>query len=291
MIQFKAKDASGEIFRSALTPFTFPAGEAHTKREDRRELADTEIAVLYGSTDMHSDLFQLAMWNSYLREMSPRVKRVLVLPYIPGARADRGLPLGVEVYTDFINELRLDQIIVFDPHSQKSVNLLRSRTITTVFPADLFDSPFAPANLSQYDGIIAPDKGAVLRASGVASSHGLPVFTATKTRNESTGKLSNFAVEGLPDDGKFLVVDDICDGGGTFMGLAVASGLGREQLHLYVSHGVFSGMALYNLPIHFARVYTTNSYAPDALINADHDYDYPVVVRSNVISLLLEKVK
>jgi ribose-phosphate pyrophosphokinase len=159
-----------------------------------------------------------------------------------------------------------------------------------VYPGDFFKRPGSP-DLSQFDGIIAPDKGARLRAQGVADLAGLPVYTATKARDEFSGRLSNFAIEGLPDAGRLLVVDDICDGGGTFMGLAEASGLDRERLHLYVSHGVFSNDALYNLPLHFARIYTTNSYNPDIGLNYDHDFDYPVVVRHDVISELFEKVK
>ena len=110
-----------------------------------------------------------------------------------------------------------------------------------------------------YVGVIAPDKGAVARAEHVADALHLPLFKATKERDFETGKLSHFAVEPLPEAGRLLVVDDICDGGGTFCGLAEAAGVGRERLSLWVSHGIFSGKAN-QLRDYYSTVYTTDSH-------------------------------
>lgn len=300
MITFKAKTASGEFIKSALTPFTFPAGEAHTKREEQRDLEPTEIAIIQpDANSIHDDLFQLAMWGNYISQENyatkGSTKRVLILPYFPGARADRGQPFGLEVYADFIGTLILDQIIIFDPHSEETVRQLKGSDvgghITVVHSDELFDQVTMRAVLNQYDGIIAPDKGAVKRATAMADLAELPVFTATKKRDEGTGKLSGFTMEGLDPQKTYLIVDDICDGGGTFLGLAEASGLGPESIDLYVSHGVFSKNALLNLSEKFAYIYTTNSYAPSRNLDID-----PVLVsvqpfkRFDVIRLLLSKV-
>jgi ribose-phosphate pyrophosphokinase len=110
----------------------------------------------------------------------------------------------------------------------------------------------------RYQGIIAPDKGSIKRATDVARACHIPVYLAEKHRDPDTGRLSEFTCEPLPDEGKFLVVDDICDGGGTFMGLANATGLPMERLGLYVSHGVFSGQAE-NLFAYFDEIWTTDS--------------------------------
>lgn len=293
MIQLKAKDKSGEVYNSALSPFTFPAGEAHIKREDRRDLGETEIAVLYGSKDMHNDLFQLAMWNDYLTNTNKRARRVLVLPYIPGARADRGHPFGLMVYADFISNLHLDQIVVFDPHSEASVQLLKSWSYLDVVDSDelLKDS----SEIGQdYVGVIAPDKGAVHRAQGVADALGVPLFKAEKTRDFDSGKLTGFTCEPLPT-GRLLLVDDICDGGGTFLGLANALGLAPSDLDLYVSHGVFSGNALLYLPQRFHNIFTTNSYDPSRDLNlsamGDYTYRHKPFRRLNIIDTLFKRIK
>jgi len=292
MITFKAKDKSGEIVNSALSPFSFPAGEAHTKQEGQRELEPVEIAILQPDSDsIHDDLFQLAMWNNYILKFEEDVKTVLILPYIPGARADRGAPFGMQVYADFLNAMYIDQIIVFDPHSEVSENMLHAwmDDITVIRAAELFDQVHMRAILNGYDGIIAPDKGAVPRATAVAKLAGLPVITATKHRDEDTGRLSNFHIEGLEPNGTYLIVDDICDGGGTFLGLAKAANLEYGQLDLYVSHGVFSKEALTNLAETFDYVYTTNSYNPKRdLIDGDKNRTYK---RFDVIRPMLDRIK
>jgi len=304
MITFKAKTATGEIIKSALSPFNFPAGEAHIKREDQRELEPTEIAIIQPSADsIHDDLFALSMWVDYITRLDREAKReggaetrtVLILPYMPGARADRGNPFGLSVYARFINDLYLHQVIVFDPHSEVTQDSLTPfESLTVVHSDELFDQKHMRAVLNQYNGIIAPDKGAAFRAAAVAKVANLPVFTASKNRDEATGKLSGFAIEGLDPDGTYLIIDDICDGGGTFLGLKEASGLGFGQIDLYVSHGVFSKEALHNLSENFEYIYTTNSYnperklVPEAYVNDDH---YEAFRRFDVIRLLLSKIK
>lgn len=270
MITFKAKAPDGEIIKSRYSTFTFPAGEAHTKFEDRREQEAIEIAILQFEPDsIHDDLFQLAMWNSVVTGTNIHTKRVALIPYFPGARADRGLPHGAEVYTEFIYSLMLNQVITYDPHSEVYVDLLRNDpalTVTPVYPHEVLALPEVAVNMPNvYDGVIAPDKGAKPRAGAVAEALGLPLYTATKTRDFKTGKLSGFGMEQtLPDDQRYLIIDDICDGGGTFVGLANALQESTEniRLDLYVSHGVFSGNALKNLSGVFGRIITTDSYNP-----------------------------
>lgn len=298
MITFKAKDASGEIINSALHEFTFPAGEKHIKQAEGHPLQPVEIAIFQPSdTSIHDDLFTIAMWSETVHmsgdEDNPS-NSVLIMPYVPGARADRGVPFGLSIYADFINSLAIDQIIIFDPHSQRTPELLHANdNLTVLYPKDLFDQKHMRAVLNGYNGIIAPDKGATLRAQAVADVAGLPVFTATKDRDEKTGQLSNFQIEGLDPDGFYLIVDDICDGGGTFLGLVEASGL-EGHIDLYVSHGVFSKNALVNLENTFEYVYTTNSYDPQRLLTtrvSEFQDDSRCFKRFDVIRLLESKIK
>lgn len=300
MITFKAKTATGEIIKSALTPFAFPAGEAHTKREEQRDLEPIEIAIIQpDANSIHNDLFQLAMWNeTVVDELGYQTKRILVLPYVPGARADRGTPWGLDVYSSFINRLELDQIIVFDPHSPVTEELLGDEkwfgasTLTVVHSDELFDGRHtALYNFEQYAGIIAPDKGAVKRAQAVADKLGIPLFKAEKKRDEASGKLSGFTVETLPSDGKLLLIDDICDAGGTFLGLADASGVSKDRLDLFVSHGVFSRNAETALPEKYGKIFTTNSYNPTRQLGDGNGVTNGNFVRFDIIRLLMSQIK
>jgi len=299
MINYKAKTSTGEIINSALSAFTFPAGEAHTKREERRDLEPVEIAIIQPSPDsIHDDLFQLAMWNSYIKiENADRPpegpsKRVLVIPYFPGARADRGKPFGLGVYADFIRNLYLNKIIIFDPHSGMTGDELHagSDNLDIVYSNELLKQSHVRAMLGKYDAVIAPDKGAGLRTYRVSTALETGFYQAEKTRDFETGKLSGFKLDGLPKDGKYLIVDDICDGGGTFLGLADAIGLPPQQLDLYVSHGVFSKDALNTLANRFGQVYTSNSYNPLRNLIPSNDRLPDVFRRLDVINLLLERI-
>jgi len=241
----------------------FPAGEAHIKvandNSDKGPL--TETFTLTGADA--NDLITLGMWADAAHQRHAHT--VAFIPYLPGARQDRGLPFGAKVYADIINGFHIDQIIALDPHSPVIVNLINNLTVIDtahIIRQHVIGRADSDTTAQHYDGIIAPDKGAVARAQAVATVCHLPLYKAEKHRNPDTGKLSGFTCETLPAAGRFLVVDDICDGGGTFMGLAESTGLPKERLGLFVSHGVFSGHAA-DLADHYSDIWTTNSYAAD----------------------------
>ncbi len=109
--------------------------------------------------------------------------------------------------------------------------------------------------------LVSPDGGALKKIYKL-SEHlaGMPVVECGKTRDVLTGKLSGFKVYADNLDGaSCLVVDDICDGGGTFTGLAEAlKSKGAGQLFLAVSHGIFSkGVDV--LTGYYDHIYTTTS--------------------------------
>jgi len=87
------------------------------------------------------------------------------------------------------------------------------------------------------------------------------VVECSKVRDVKTGQLSNFKVytENL-NKKTCVVVDDICDGGGTFLGLAKklkAKNCGK--LILIVTHGIFS-KGLEKLEEAYDVIYSTDSF-------------------------------
>ena len=91
-----------------------------------------------------------------------------------------------------------------------------------------------------HTAVVSPDAGAEKRAGKVAKLLGVPLIHGWKTRDVNTGKLKGFGLEGSTIAGPLLVVDDICDGGGTFLGLADVINARGLQADLYVTHGIFS---------------------------------------------------
>lgn len=265
-VLFRAKHKSGYWVDSPLKPVTFPAGEAHIHVPDTFKVSDYthHLADVRGHDPL--DLFMVSMWADVLTTL--RVEKwkefgiTVSLPYLPGARADRGLPQGASIYAEFINGWLADQIITIDPHSPVMPDLINN---LTVFPVERVIKHYIQDGSSDirpqpYVGVIAPDKGAVKRAQGAATVMGVPLYTAEKVRDFETGKLSGFRmIDELPAEGKLLIVDDICDGGGTFVGLAKAINIGHERLDLWVTHGIFS-KGFDSLEDYFGTIHTTNSY-------------------------------
>lgn len=252
-LAFFQRTGSGTLEPSFMNAMNFPAGEAHVA-VSMESLVHDHVALLQGADS--NDLIQLAMWADAAHNSG--TKPALLLPYLPGARQDRGIPFGAKVYADFINSMDFSQVVCVDPHSRAMPDMLNN--LTVIDSDSLIKDNVDTSGLA---GLICPDQGAHARTERVARMLDLPVYYAKKKRDQATGKLSGFECETLPALGRFLVVDDICDGGGTFMGLADATGLPKERLELWVTHGVFSGKAT-QINDRYSRIYTTDSH-PGAL--------------------------
>ena len=231
--------------------FQFPGGEWHLRDipsfpEDEKV---TLIADVRGADAV--DLLKAALWSNVAGGTHGFI---LMLPYLPAARADRGVPLGARVYAKMIGSMDADAVIGLDPHSEMITEEIRNLKI-----ADHHDLVIgAIGNDRLYDALICPDKGAIERTEALAARMGLDVYYAEKHRDFETGKITGIEIpKPPPAHGRYLIADDICDGGGTFMGLADA--LPSDRLGLWVTHGIFSGKAD-RLRGSFEHIYTTDSH-------------------------------
>ncbi len=248
-------DGRGTI-NGAAEPFRFPGGEWHLKKiVPEFDATTTYIADVRGGTPDELMLAGMLADVAHEREMW----FVLLLPYLPAARADRGEPTGGYVYAKMINAIGADQVIGIDPHSEFITKWIKRLTVLDPVPL-IKRALFEGGHDARYTGVIAPDEGAVDRAWRAAYALGVPLYCAKKHRDFETGKILSYEmVDGLPKDGCYLVVDDICDGGGTFKMLATETGLRSDQLGLWVTHGIFSGEA-YDLNKYYRHIYTTDSH-------------------------------
>jgi ribose-phosphate pyrophosphokinase len=194
----------------------------------------------------------------------------LILPYIPGARQDRVNPTGDILHTlrtvgGMINQCNFKQVICADPHSKAVygyINNLVEYPLVDIY-AHLWKG---------YDAVIAPDKGGRGRASIAAGVLDKPVVFANKVRDVTNGHLTGFAVD--VEAGKhYLVVDDICDGGGTFLGLGEKITEQDAFADLYVTHGIFS-KGIYDLNKMYRNVYTTDTFITPV---SKYMYKFPIV--------------
>lgn len=191
-----------------------------------------------------------------------------IIPYFPGARQDRvmveGEPLTVKVYADILNSYNLNSVTIFDPHSDVTPALLNNCKVVSNHRF-INNVLLCCENQMDYVNIVSPDGGAlkkVYELSKYLSPHfDVNIVECSKKRYVTTGQLSGFKI--YEDDlqgGDCLIVDDICDGGGTFVGLAKelkAKGVG--DIYLAVSHGIFS-KGFSELDKYFKRIFTTDSF-------------------------------
>lgn len=175
----------------------------------------------------------------------------LVLPCVPCARQDRPTPEGdalqsLRSVASEINRRSFREVVVVDPHSAATATMIHRCTVLEIDA--ILSQTDPPADM-----VIAPDAGAAQRAGRVARSLQVPLIHAWKRRDAATGRLDGFGYDlpGLraaaPSDGTrrtAVMVDDLCDGGGTFVGLAeeIRRGFPREvlRLELFATHGLFT---------------------------------------------------
>lgn len=98
---------------------------------------------------------------------------------------------------------------------------------------------------NQYTGLIFPDYSAYDRMSELLCQlNGNPyIIICSKVRDQKTGKIIQYAKPPLQTEGAtYLVLDDICDGGATFLELVKDQipGSMKIKFHLYVTHGLFT---------------------------------------------------
>ena len=245
---------------AGIETFFFPGGEPHAKIPNL--LMGDYLLVLKLRTweDVGRAICVLdAIWQQQEQTEPPfRTNVKVFIPYFPGARQDRSD--GRTPVTRDLMEMMLGygdgMIHVFDIHSFRDSDRFSMRNW---MPSDLNLRTYIDPD--HYVGIIAPDEGAVARARDFASAldpH-MPVIVATKTRDFATGRITGYELpQAVFDAERYLVVDDICDGGATF-NLLVDAVPKECKLDLWVSHGIFSkGVAA--LSARYETIFTTDSW-------------------------------
>jgi ribose-phosphate pyrophosphokinase len=237
--------------------FIFAGGEPHIKINP--DFDKTVVVHVTHRLNSFHDVGSLCMAVDALRRMDVYLQN-LIIPYFPAARQDRvmvkGEPLSIKVYADIINSLNFRKVIVFDAHSEVTAALLNHAEIVT-------NHKFIEQVIQQIGTevlLISPDGGALKKIYKVSSYlGGVEVVECSKSRDVKTGNLKGFKVYAENLYGKnCLIVDDICDGGGTFIGLAEQlKAKNAGKLFLAVSHGIFS-KGFEDLKC-FDRIFTTDS--------------------------------
>lgn len=255
--------------------FIFNGGEPHIKI-DPNTLRGKEGDIILVTTRINNmeDLGKLMVTINALQHIGNNAKILLFIPYFPGARQDRrmikGEPLTVKVYADIINAMKLASVTIYDPHSDVASALINNCEVFSnhSFVERCIDDIKGMRKSHSNITLISPDAGAVKKLfkfkQYIDPFDKMGFIKCDKTRDVANGNITGFEVyakNSLKLKGKdCVIVDDICDGGGTFIGLAEElKKKGAGDLHLVVSHGIFS-KGFKELKKHFKTIYTTDSW-------------------------------
>lgn len=214
------------------------------------------------------DFMKLALFTNAYKSMGFDLKE-LILPYIPYARQDRipnkGEALSIKVFAQLLNSLGWKRVVVLDPHSDVSTALIENIQILPQW--EIWGYQLIKLNAEDVIGsfdLISPDAGALKKIYNlqnyVKSSRCKNIRVGTKHRDTETGKITGTSVDGHPFNNTGIVVDDICDGGRTFVELAKVIRKDYEKLILCITHGIFSN-GLDELFQYYDEIYTTNSWS------------------------------
>ena len=216
------------------TQMRYPAGETHSELNDIQGI--NSIAVEAEITNFE-ELCDMIVTDEILKRQG--IQTQWFVPYFPFARHDRrnhnkdGYELGLA--KQLVQSLN---ITIADPHSDVTGEI-QNISQTEIVNILIQKGHIKKTNLTA----VIPDAGASKKAYDWSIPNGIPTVQATKRRDPKTGKLSGF---GVPEtdliEGKdIIIVDDICDGGGTFLGLAEKIlEKNPKTLTLVVTHGLFT---------------------------------------------------
>lgn len=178
--------------------------------------------------------------------------------YLMSMRMDRVMdfnrPFSLSIICDVLDNLGAVNIGIFSPHSEEYKRFFRNTTTLEI------TSAFPNIDTTAYQ-LVLPDRGARDRDKGVGFV-GSYIF-GKKCRDLESGRIISIDLEN-PErlDGRSLLIrDDLCDGGGTFVGIAEA--IKRVQpdakISIYIDHMV-NPRGIENLSKTFYHVWFTNSY-------------------------------
>ena len=219
-----------------------------------------------------NDFMLLAQLVEAVRHQTDVLVSHLDLPWLPWARQDRHMVAGdsfaLKVFASQLNTLQFDKVKVLDPHSDAAAaainNFVAISQETCLLHSATLQRQFQQKTLM----LVAPDAGALKKIDAVARAAGVEEYAIlSKKRDVASGKLTGFSLMAGDVRGRdMLIVDDLCDAGGTFIGSAqVLREASAHSVSLYVTHGIFSKGVEHLFANGIDAIYTTTSFAAPTL--------------------------
>ena len=218
-----------------VTPTIFPDKTSQVWNLDPLLFKERHWAVTW-QFEGEGEIMHLAQIRA-LAENS-RITCSLVLPYLPYGRQDKDVgneaTFALHSFSDMVNALVFREVIIMDPHSQVAVDrIMRS---LADYPISKVSAVFEECGASM---VCYPDEGAAKKYTKIYPFRS--IVYGQKKRDFMDGAILSYEIMGNSARQSVLIVDDICDGGATFIRLAgLLKAQDVKEIHLFVTHGIFS---------------------------------------------------
>ena len=215
-------------------------------RIDENVRGEDVFVIQSTSYPANDNLMQLLIMMDALRRASAR-RITAVIPYFGYARQDRKTdgrtPISAKLVANLISSAGADRVLTVDLHAGQIQGFFD-------IPTDnLFGGPVMIDDIKERFGkdkivMVSPDVGGVVRARALANKLSADLAIVDKRRPEA-GKSEVMNIIGEVSGARCIMLDDICDSGGTLANAAAAlKEQGAVSVSAYVTHGVLSGNAV-----------------------------------------------
>lgn len=230
--------------------FKFPSGELQiVLQKDLIYRNNPTSVTVYFEYQNNEEILELLLLCDTLKRFTGKSIDLLHMPYVPFSRQDRqNCPeecFSLAVFANLINSIGADSVLISDPHSDVTPALIERCKIIP-------QHKIMALNLQDEEGfwLISPDSGAMKKIHKLAQiTNTYGVVECSKIRNTKTGEITATVVHSGDLLGKdCYIVDDICDGGKTFIEIAkVLKTKNCGKIVLMVTHGLFTkGLSVFD---------------------------------------------
>ncbi|NPD67629.1 ribose-phosphate pyrophosphokinase [Lichenicola cladoniae] len=194
----------------------------------------------------NDNLMELLIMLDALRRGSAR-RITAVIPYFGYARQDRKSsprsPISAKLVANLLTEAGANRILTLDLHASQIQGFF-DIPVDNLYAAPLFAEDAKKRFLTREMMIVSPDVGGVIRARELARRLETDLAIIDK-RRERAGVSEVMNVIGDVYGRDCILVDDICDSGGTLCNAAAAlQRNGARSINAYITHGVLSAGAV-----------------------------------------------
>lgn len=225
------------------------------------------------------ELFDIANLMYLLKQKTFSSRFHLHVPYLPYARQDKHISntttFALKPFLGFLSTLRFNSITTVDVHNEDAfvggmlaASMYRASMYRGVCPTKVINLSVEPIHRSLidhlgFDLIVFPDEGAAKRYT--LKDISIPKASCKKKRDQETGAILGHEILGevnLQPNSKVLLIDDLCDGGATFISVAKALRAIEPniKIHLFTTHGIYSKGRKHLLDNGINYLYCTNSF-------------------------------